>query len=81
MYVNPFWFGVLMTVVGLVVVFIIIAFINVKRQEANAEMTEDVWMDEGDFKRMLNEAVMEAMRQNMFGGSVEDEDSDDGKAV
>ena len=79
MYINPFWFGVLMTVVGLVVVFIIAAFINAKRQEANAEMTEDVWMDEGDFKRMLNEAVMEAMRQNMFGGSVEDRDHDENK--
>ena len=79
MYINPFWFGVLMTVVGLVVVFIIIAFINVKRQEANAEMTEDVWMDEGDFKRMLNEAVLEAMRQNMFGESVEDRDHDENK--
>lgn len=79
MYVNPFWFGVLMTVVGLVVVFIIAAFINVKRQEAKGEIDEDVWLDEADFKRMLDEAVRNAMKQNMYGESVEDRDHDENK--
>lgn len=76
--INAFWFGVLMTVVGLIVLFIILAFISVKKSEAQAG-EEDVWMDEGEFKKMLNEAVREAMKQNMFGGSVED--SDDGKNI
>ncbi len=75
MTVNPFWFGVLMTVVGLVVVFIIAAFINAKRQEADE--ADDVWMDEAGFKKMLSEAVQDALRQNMYGNSVEDRDHDE----
>ena len=75
MTVNPFWFGVLMTVVGLVVVFIIAAFINAKRQEADE--ADDVWMDEAGFKKMLSEAVQDALRQNTYGNSVEDRDHDE----
>lgn len=75
MTVNPFWFGVLMTVVGLVVVFIIAAFINAKRQEADE--ADDVWMDEAGFKKMLSEAVRDALRENMYGGTVEDRDHDE----
>jgi len=74
MYVNAFWFGVLLTVVGLVVVLIVAAFINVKRSEAMEAETDDVWMNEGDFQKMLNEAVREAMRENMFGDEVRDHD-------
>ena len=77
MYVNPFWFGVLMTVVGLIVVVIVIAFINVKRQEAIGEEAEDVLMDEGQFKKMLNDAVKEALMQNMYAEMVEDHDNDE----
>ena len=77
MYVNPFWFGVLMTVVGLIVVVIVIAFINVKRQEAIGEEAEDVLMDEGQFKKMLSDAVKEALMQNMYGEMVEDHDNDE----
>ena len=77
MYVNPFWFGVLMTVVGLIVVIIVIAFINVKRQEALGEDAEDVLMDEGQFKKMLGEAVREALRENMYGEMIEDRDHDE----
>ena len=75
MYVNPFWFGVLMTVVGLVVVFIIAAFINAKR--ADAEEGEDVWMDEAASKKMLGEAVRDALRQNIvFGEEIADRDDE-----
>ena len=77
MYVNPFWFGVLMTVVGLIVVVIVIAFINVKRQEAIGEEAEDVLMDEGQFKKMLSDAVKEALMQNMYDEMVEDHDNDE----
>jgi len=73
MTVNPFWFGVLMTVVGLIVLFIIIAFIGMKRNEA--EETEDVWLDEDGFKKMLSEAVRDALRENIvFGEAMEDKD-------
>ena len=75
MTVNPFWFGVLMTVVGLVVVFIIAAFINAKRQEADE--ADDVWMDEAGFKKMLSEAVRDALRESMYGSTVEDRDHDE----
>ena len=73
MYVNAFWFGVLLTVIGLIVIFFIIAFIGVKRSEA--EDGDDMLMDEAAFKKMLFEAVREALRENiMFGEAVEDHD-------
>ena len=77
MTVNPFWFGVLLTIVGVIVLFLVIAFINVKRSEADEEMPNDVMMDENDFKRMLSEAVRDALRENMFGSAVEDRDDKD----
>ena len=77
MTVNPFWFGVLLTIVGVIVLFLVIAFINVKRSEADEEMPDDVMMDENDFKRMLSEAVRDALRENMFGSAVEDRDDKD----
>lgn len=77
MTVNPFWFGVLLTIVGVIVLFLVIAFINVKRSEADGEMPDDVMMDENDFKRMLSEAVRDALRENMFGSAVEDHDDKD----
>ena len=81
MVVNPFWFGVLLTVIGLIVVLFIIAFIGVKRSEAESE--EDMLMDEGEFKKMLaeavrdslNEALRDGIRQSIvYGESVEDHD-------
>lgn len=73
MYVNPFWFGVLLTVIGLIVLLFIVAFITVKKNEAGEE--DDVLMDEAAFKKMLSEAVRDALKQNiMFGDSVEDPD-------
>ena len=77
MTVNPFWFGVLLTIVGVIVLFLVIAFINVKRSEADEEIPDDVMMDENDFKRMLSEAVRDALRENMFGSAVEDRDDKD----
>lgn len=37
MYVNPFWLGVLMTVLVEIVVLMVIAFINMKRAEMEEE--------------------------------------------
>ena len=76
MTVNPFWLGVLMTIVGVIVFFIVAAFIHVKRQEAGQEYQEDMLMDEAAFKKMLSEAVRDALRENMFGGAVEDPEYD-----
>ena len=76
MVVNPFWFGVLMTVIGLIVLLFIISFLVLKRNE-NEEVETDMLMDENEFKRMLNEAVRDALRQNiMYGGAVEDHDDE-----
>ena len=77
MVVNPFWFGVLLTIVGLIVAVLIIAFVNAKRHEAEDEVADDVLMAEDAFKKMLADAVAEALRQNMFGFSVEDHDDQD----
>ena len=78
MVVNPFWLGVLMTIVGLIVIVIIIAFVHVKRQEADGEMQEDMLMDEAAFKKMLSEAVREALRENiMFGEGISDRDDEE----
>ena len=75
MYINAFWFGVLLTVIGLIVLLFIIAFINVKRSEN--EDGEDVLMDEDAFKKMLSEAVRDALRENIvFGDPVEDRDDE-----
>jgi len=76
MTVNPFWLGVLMTIVGVIVFIIIAAFVHVKRQEAGQEYQEDMLMDEAAFKKMLSEAVRDALRENMFGGAVEDHEYD-----
>ena len=77
MVVNPFWFGVLMTIVGLVVIVIIIAFVHVKRQEAEEEAADDVLMDEDAFKKMLSEAVRDALRENIvFGEEIADKDDE-----
>lgn len=76
MYVNAFWFGVLLTVVGLIVLLFIIAFITMKRNEAE-EGAEDMLMDEDAFKKMLSEAVRDALRENViFGEPVEDRDDE-----
>lgn len=37
MYVNPFWFGVLMTIVTILIVMIIIAIVRANRGENDAD--------------------------------------------
>ena len=70
MYINAFWFGVLLTVIGLIVLFFIIAYIGSRR-------SEDVLMDEAAFKKMLSEAVREALRENIvFGEEIADRDDE-----
>lgn len=41
MYVNPFWFGVLVTIIVEVVVLLIYGFISVKRVERYEEQYEE----------------------------------------
>ena len=41
MYVNPFWFGVLVTIILEVVVLLICGFISVKRVERYEEQYEE----------------------------------------
>ena len=75
MYINAFWFGVLLTVIGLIVLFFIIAYIGSRRSED--EEGEDVLMDEAAFKKMLSEAVREALRENIvFGEEIADRDDE-----
>ena len=77
MVVNPFWFGVLLTIVGLIVAVLIIAFVNVKRHETEDEVADDVLMDEDAFKKMLSEAVRDALRENIvFGEEIADKDDE-----
>lgn len=40
MYVNPFWFGVLMTIVAIIVALIIIGLIRSKREDETEEEIE-----------------------------------------
>ena len=53
MYVNPFWFGVLMTIVGLVVFSIIMAIVKDHLENREDEEIEEV--SEEEFKRIVEE--------------------------
>lgn len=80
MYVNPFWFGVLMTVVGLVVVMIILAIITVHRDDKLRDEE-----DEADFQKFLEEVEnrkFKLVRKDGYwvGEPVEDDDDDDDHA-
>lgn len=80
MVVNPFWFGVLMTIVFAVVVLIIIALIASHRISNDEEELNDVAMSEEEFKEMIERAVKEATDNAMknrtytVGKGVEDRD-------
>lgn len=77
MFINAFWFGVLLTVIGFIVLMFIIAFISVKRQETEEEVQGEVLMDEDAFKKMLSDAVREALRENIvFGEEIADKDDE-----
>ena len=50
MYVNPFWFGVLMTIVSFIVVMIILALAR-----SHQERWEEYEPSEEEFKKILSE--------------------------
>lgn len=50
MYVNPFWFGVLMTIVSAIIVMIILAIVRSHQEE-----WEDYEPSEEEFKQALSE--------------------------
>lgn len=80
MYVNPFWFGVLMTVVGLVVIMIILAIVTVQRDDKLRDEEE-----EADFQKFLEEVEnrkFKLVRKDGYwvGEPVEDDDDEDDDA-
>lgn len=50
MYVNPFWFGVLMTIVAAIIVMIILAIVRSHQEE-----WEPSWEDEQEINKILTE--------------------------
>ena len=80
MVVNPFWFGVLMTIVFGVVVLIIVALIASHKASAEEEAISDMAMSEEEFREMIEKAVKEATdnaiknQTYMIGKEVEDRD-------
>ena len=61
MVVNPFWLGVLMTIVFAVVVLIIMALIASRRNaREEEELISDMAMSEEEFREMIEKAVREA---------------------
>lgn len=59
MYVNGFWFGVLMVIVAEIIFIIIGALINTIRNKEDEE-EGDLMMSEEEFRSMIREAVRDA---------------------
>ena len=59
MYVNGFWFGVLMVIVAEIIFIIIGALINTIRHKDD-EDDGDLMMPEEEFRAMIREAVRDA---------------------
>lgn len=80
MVVNPFWFGVLMTLVFGIVVLIIVSLIASHRASAEEDTISDMAMSEEEFREMIEKAVKEATDNAMknrtytVGEGVEDRD-------
>lgn len=71
MYVNPFWLGILLTLVGFVVVIIVMA-IAASHKEAKQADEDGVLMSEEEFRAMIENTVRESaekvLRERMYGG-------------
>ena len=71
MYVNPFWLGILLTLVGFVVVIIVMA-IAASHKEAKQADEDGVLMSEEEFRAMIENTVRESaekvLRERMCGG-------------
>lgn len=75
MYVNAFWLGILLTLVGFVIVIIVLA-IAASHKEARQAEEDGMVMSEEEFRAMIEEAVRESadkvLRERMYGSGVED---------
>lgn len=69
MYVNPFWMGILLTLVGGVIVVIILSLIASHKK---TEEEDGMAMSEEEFRAMIamavNQAAVEVLSKMMFGG-------------
>ena len=69
MYVNSFWLGVLLTLVGGVIVVIILSLIASHKK---TEEEDGMAMSEEEFRAMIamavNQAAVEVLSKMMFGG-------------
>lgn len=79
MYVNPFWFGVLMTVVGFVVVMIVIAIVRSSDPHDDTDITPE------EYQKFLEHMTGKKCRVYfqdgyLVGEEVEDDDDDDDDA-
>ena len=73
MYVNAFWFGVLMTIVALIALAIIWAIIHPNDKHDIVEL------DEEEAQKLFGEAIADYFRQNPDALRNLTEDIDDGK--
>lgn len=75
MYVNAFWLGILLTLVGFVIVIIVLA-IAASHKEAKQAEEDGMVMSEEEFRAMIEDAVRESadkvLRERMYGSGVED---------
>lgn len=75
MYVNAFWLGILLTLVGFVIVIIVLA-IAASHKEARQAEEDGMVMSEEEFRAMIEDAVRESadkvLRERMYGSGVED---------
>ena len=75
LYVNAFWLGILLTLVGFVVVIIVMAIVASHKEAKQAE-EDGMIMSEEEFRAMIEEAVRESadkvLREQMYGKGVED---------
>ena len=70
MYVNPFWMGILLTLVGGVIVVIILSLIASHKKTEEEE--DGMAMSEEEFRAMIamavNQAAVEVLSKIMYGG-------------
>ena len=75
MFVNPFWLGILLTLVGFVIVIIVLA-IAASHKEAREAEDDGTVMSEEEFRDMIRaavrEAAEEALRNRMYGKGIDD---------
>lgn len=79
MWVNPFWFGVLMTIVGFIALMIVLAIVNTLKDD---EYEEDYDVDPEEYRQMMEQLTGKKMRVyrehgHLVASPIEDEDDDD----